>query len=373
MKVSPALVLVGLCACASLVIAATSPDPTGPATAIALAAFLAMPSPLALGWAGLASVLALGETSAVEFRPLALAGTLALGLSLGGLSRFLSGRGGLFAPSKRLMALTLMGLVGLTLVWLPDGRILLETSDGEPLYASATVQSVLDGTRFQTFFRASVLSSPASETVKVALSAALIMGLLLVPYGAFVPHKRAEKAGWMVALLAGLALGVYAMWGQVQAFGAIVELPDADNLRAYLTHIGDGSLVVDEVQLPPEAFLGLSSRPALHVLRLVGGLSLALLAFKSLRERVGAEDVRPAASLELGTAALFLLGALACMELSGGAFYVICAALLLTLVVSFLGLFTACHRHLVDAMAFGALCLVLLATLGPMAGWLGSQ
>ena len=348
-----------------------SDDPTGPALAFGVAALGSCPHPLAIGWAFVGTLLALGQTVPVPVDVNMAAAMVSLGLACAVFTRVLTGEHGLLTGAARELVLALIAVVALTLLFVPDGRALLETADGEPLYVTAFAQDLSNGVRAQTIFRASADVSIVSPGVKVALVSSLFVCLFVVLLGRMRNNWDIRRVGWTLAVVAGSVLAVLGLAGQFGLLGTAIELSDVYGDWKALSALSSSGLVLDAVNNPEFGYIGFSSRPAVDALRVLVGCTLLWTGLKALRASAHAQQAAQATMARPGLliGPLCAFSALVFLQHHGGVFHVLCAVLLLALVAGFLGRQARAPRVLLQALSFGALCLVVLAMVGPTAGW----
>jgi len=354
-----------------LTLALMSSDPGGPALAFGVAALASCPHPLAAAWAALGISLALGQNIPADLDGISLAGMISMGLVCAALTRSLSGPEGLLATAKAHLVLGLLALSSLALLYLPDARALLETVEGAPLYFSAFVQDLSDGTRLKAVFRASAEVSLVSSMTKSILAAMMVGSLFVVLVGAMRGSREIERLGWTLAVVTGCGLFALGLAGQAGLIGTQITLADSLGNWEALAEMSTPGLAIDSVETSGVGYIGYSSRPAIDVLRVIGGLGLAWVALKQLRRRGDVGQTLPSGRAMPGLllASLFLFSALVFLQYRGGVFYILSATLLLTLVTSFLGGYSSTSRVVPQSLTFGALCLIVLAIVAPTAGW----
>jgi hypothetical protein len=315
-----------------------------------------------------------GQIVPVELNPVSLAGLLSLGLVCACLSRVSTGPQGILARANQVHLLLCFTVVSLALLWLPDSRALLETEGGEPLYFTAVVQDTTDGIRFETVFRGSVAVSIIGSAIKFGLSVLALAMSFFVLLGSLRDDSHLKWVGWVCGVVAGSCLIALGAAGQFGLFGSSIDLGSSLNDWDVLAELSGSGLVVDRVNTVQTGYIGWSSRPALDLLRILGGFALGWTCFWQLRVRqaepLPGADSTGRVRVELFLAALFALLAMTCLQHREGVFYVLSAILLLTTSASFLGLFSSTSKLVPQVLVFGALCLVLLATVGPAAGWI---
>jgi hypothetical protein len=358
----------------AITLALQSGDPAGPALAMGVAALGSCPRPVAFAWAVLAISLAMGQTVPAELNLVSLAAMLSLGLVCACLTRTLTGSRGMLATTHPTHLLLCFTVLSLALLWLPDSRALLETEGGEPLYFTALVQDTTEGIRFETAFRGSAAVSIVGGATKFGMSVLAFTMAFFVLLGSLRDDSHLRWIGWVCGVVTGSCLLALGSAGQFGLIGNSIDLSSSLNQWDVLAELNSPGLVVDRVNTLSTGYLGWSSRPAVDMLRIVGGIVLAWTCFWQLRVRKNdhqdvVEEVRTV-RLELFLAALFVLGAMTCLQHHGGVFYVLSAILLLTTSASFLGIFSSTSKFVPQALVLGALCLVLLATVGPAAGWI---
>lgn len=369
MKSLPSLVSLAV-ALGTLGVVAASPQPAGPGTAFAVAALVACTSRLSLGWSLMALSLVVGEVAPVPLSVLPLAATLAFGLALGALTRALK-TSELSDPAKgtHLGAIGVMSGVAILVIWLPDARLLLETSDGSPLMLSASVQRAEDGTFFHSLLRASADQAFLDGGFKSLLSVLVLLPLGVVAWARAQEREGAERIGRMMTVLAGALLWAWGVAAPLLTWGETSLVADAEAARLVASSLGDASLIVTSIQTPEAGFIGWSSRPVVDVLRLIGGLTLIASTLRAPSQAGSSAAASRTASPERGWAALALVAACVCLP-SGGPGVVALAALLLTLVGAFVGTLRPTHARLPHILNVAALCCVVFAVVGPVAGWM---